>query len=172
MSLATVLTVVILNTGAKILVEGLSFCALILRVHVFEMWMLVWVEFWRYRMIRVDWMYGWWRIDMLGILVVVMWVFMMRVFAGIDICLDIWFDIARVIFRSWNAVSTPRVIKDLMVIFFSNAQVIIITMLMERILPRIWGGATSSQADKLKEARTRFLIPYIFELSSFWEFCT
>ena len=40
-SLATVLTVVILNTGAKILVEGLSFCALILRVHMFEMWMLV-----------------------------------------------------------------------------------------------------------------------------------
>ena len=40
-SLATVLTVVILNTGAQILVEGLSFCALILRVHVFEMWMLV-----------------------------------------------------------------------------------------------------------------------------------
>ena len=40
-SLATVLTVVILNTGAKILVEALSFCALIRRVHVFEMWMLV-----------------------------------------------------------------------------------------------------------------------------------
>ena len=40
-SLATVLTVVILNTGAKVLVEALSFCALISRIHVFEMWMLV-----------------------------------------------------------------------------------------------------------------------------------
>ena len=40
-SLATVLTVVIFNTGAKVLVEALSFCALISRIHVFEMWMLV-----------------------------------------------------------------------------------------------------------------------------------
>ena len=40
-SLATVLTVVIFNTGAKVLVKALSFCALISRIHVFEMWMLV-----------------------------------------------------------------------------------------------------------------------------------
>ena len=40
-SLTTVLTVVIFNTGAKVLVEALSFSALVSRIHVFEMWMLV-----------------------------------------------------------------------------------------------------------------------------------
>ena len=84
-------------------------------------------------MIRVDWMYDWRRIDMLRILVVVMRVFMMRVFTGIDI----WLDITRIVLCSWNAVSTPWVIKDLLKIFFSNAQVIIVAMLVEWILPRI-----------------------------------
>ena len=84
-------------------------------------------------MIRVDWMYDRRRIDMLRILVVVMRVFMMRVFTGIDI----WLDITRIVFCSWDAVSTPWVIKDLLEIFFSNAQVIIVAMLMEWILPRI-----------------------------------
>ena len=45
MSLAAVLTVVIFNTGAKILVETLSLCALISCVSVFEIWLCIGVEF-------------------------------------------------------------------------------------------------------------------------------
>ena len=81
-------------------------------------------------MIRVDWMYNWWRIDMLRILVVVMRVFMMRVFTGIDI----WLDITRIVLCSWNAVSSPRMIKDLVEVIFWYAQVVIITNLMEWVL--------------------------------------
>ena len=44
-SLATVLTVVILNTGTKILVKILSLCALISCVGVFKIWLFIGVEF-------------------------------------------------------------------------------------------------------------------------------
>ena len=45
MGLAAMLTVVILNTGAKILVEILSLCALISCVGVFKIWLFIGVEF-------------------------------------------------------------------------------------------------------------------------------
>ena len=55
---------------------------------------------------------------------------MMRVFAGIDV----WHYETRVIFCSWNAVSSPRMIKDLIKVVFWYTQVVIVANLMEWIL--------------------------------------
>ena len=138
------------------------------------MWMLIRVEFWRNNRFWMDWVYNWWfnmmimmaRIDMLGVLIVVMWVFMMRIFASIDI----WFYETRVILCSWNAVNTPRMIEDLEEVIFWNAQIVIVANLMKWVLHWIWACTASSQAElKLKEASASLLVPYIFVLSAMWK---
>ena len=55
---------------------------------------------------------------------------MMRIHASIDI----WHYKTRIIFGAWNAVSSPRMIKDLVEVVFWYAQVVIIANLMEWVL--------------------------------------
>ena len=78
-------------------------------------------------------------------------------------------NISWVITCSWDAICSPRMIKDIVEFFLSNAKVVVITDLMERVLNRMRPSTASSQSKlEFKEASTSILIPNMLELFSAW----
>ena len=70
-----------------------------------------------------------------GIIVNNIIVFFLRIDGvWIYVVMIVWVNISWIINSSWDAICSPRMIKDIVVFFLCNAKVVVITDLMERIL--------------------------------------
>lgn len=163
---AAVLTVFILHTSTQIRLESLGLSTSILCVSVREFRHFVGGQTSWDDVLWVDWVDHRWfymvlvmaRVNVFRIFVVVMRVNVLRVFLGVDV----WFNVTWIVFRAWNTVGTPRMVKDLVIIIFRDAQVIIVPDLVERILHWVRLGTPRPESKfELEEACTCILIPDI-----------
>ena len=166
---AAVLTVFILHTSAQIWLESLGLSTCILCVSVREFRLSVRGQPSRDNVLWVDWVDHRWfdmvlvmaRVDVFRIFVMVMRIDVLRVFLGVDV----WFDVAWIVLRAWDTVSTPRMVEDLEIIILRDAQVIVVPNLVERILHWIRPGTPRSESKfELEETCTCILIPDILIL--------
>lgn len=135
---AAVLTVLVLHTGTQIRLKSLGLCASVLSVGVLELWIWIggqpsgddvfWVDGVDNRWLNMVLMVA--RVNVFWVFVVVMGVDVLRIILGIDV----WLDVAWVVLCPWDAVSSPWMVEDLIVVSLRDAQVIVVANFVERIL--------------------------------------
>ena len=57
------------------------------------------------------------RVNVFRIFVMVMRIDVLRVFLSVDV----WFDVAWIVFRAWDTVGAPRMVEYLVIIIFRDA---------------------------------------------------